>query len=269
MLPVQSASASTKSVPLTTVVASDDPMIDGTLVSATGVNLTVPLDTVTTRQDSSDGAYGYTWRVALPIVCTGAKLLNIRVATNTTAQNEEVTGGILLALYSGNDLAANNQYIVNHGEDGLSWMPALFGFNTYVIDRGLGDGVNTFPAGLGYAGPIDGTWDISGYNSGDPLGIYVQQWIAGTTVAQTTIQSITLTYDDTDCATSSGADNLSSNNGSNNSGSLASIETTVDTSQLADTGTNINVVQIVAGVVILTVVAVTFRRKQMHYHRGS
>lgn len=255
VLPAQRASAAIQSVPLTTVPALDDPAINGSTMSSLGVQMVSPLNVTTTQQDTGGGApRGYTWRLTFPSVCNGADLQNIRIVTNTTAQNEAPLGGAFLGIYGGNDLAFRSGYTVNVGEDSNTWAPVLFGLPSPLIDRGLGDGNTTFPANAGYSGALDGTWDISNYVTGEPLGIYIQQWVGGTTEEQTTIQSVVLTYDDSGCTTLSNANNSNNN----------SVVTTEAGPRLANTGSDFSTVRIAAGIIIVITLAITWRRKAAH-----
>jgi len=172
-------------------------------------------DTTTQINDASlmdNSPRGYTWRLEIPELCSGAELLSLRIVTETTAEDEEPTTGVILTPYRVNNLTMFDEYIINggNGEDTNTWVPALFAEDSPAIDRGASGsfGPNpTFPADLGMNGTLDGTWDISGYPADQGLGVYVQHWMAGdTATAQTTIQSATLTYDDSGCSLTNSRD---------------------------------------------------------------
>lgn len=245
VLPPHQVSAAVKTASLSTVPTSDDPIISGGVsVSSTGVDLVSPLDEKSTRQDTGMGRpYGYTWRISLPQLCSGAKLQKVRVVTDTVAQNEEPGGGILLGLYDSNGMIDN--YTIHEGEDMNTW---YLGFDAPVVDRGLSDGT-IFPADLGYSGQLDATWDISDHVAGEQLGIYIQQWLIGDTQAQTTIQSVELTYDDSGCAATASADGV--NSGRNND-----IEEAAP--KLVATGVNLNTMRLLAATILLAVCSVTY-----------
>ncbi|MBP9738505.1 LPXTG cell wall anchor domain-containing protein [Candidatus Saccharibacteria bacterium] len=209
------AYAATQTVVVPTQAVSDDPHINSDvlspMVSAMGVNLQAPLNNTTTPLDDASlmpAPSGYTWRLVVPEMCEGAQLESLRIVTSTLAVDEEPTTGLFLGLYGSNNLTMLSSYSVNsgNGEDGNSWVPSLFSTDAPVIDRGTTGSfgpATTFPANLGMAGTLDGTWDISGYTPGEPLGVYIQHWLSGDlTTAQTTIESVTLTYDDAGCASS-------------------------------------------------------------------
>ncbi len=220
--------------------------------SESGVILEDPLDDRTTNVDvrGVESPHGYGWRVSFPELCSGAQLQSIRLVSNTEAQDEEAIGGIFLAAYRTDNLVLLSDYSINIGEDGSTWLQAVTGQpDVPVVDRGLGDGVNTFPAGLGYAGVLDAVWDISDYDQ-DSLGIYIQQWIGGNTSAQTTIQSVDLTYDDANCVST--ASQASASDTSND---------TTNSAQLAATGTNTDSINLIATTLLITS-ATTFVMKR-------
>ncbi len=200
--------AASQTIQLNTTIANDDPYITagGIRATDTGVELKEPLNTTTTQSDSLDsnntpGPWVYTWHITMPTLCNGAQIQSMRLITDTQTQNETPLSGLFLALYGGSDsLVFRSNYTINDGkgEDLDTWWAAPFA--TPAIDRGIGDN-GEFPAALGLAGQLDATWDLSTYIPGDTLGIYVQHWFNGsTTIAQTTIQSVQLTYDDANCS---------------------------------------------------------------------
>ena len=143
-----------------------------------------------------------------------------------------------------------NNYSINVGEDGNTWAPTAFGQATIpFVDRGIGDGVNTFPASLGFDGRIDAVWDITGYEQND-VGIYIQQIVDNSVTAQTTIESIDLTYDDTNCVRA--ASQASASDTSND---------TTNSAQLAATGTNTDSINLIATTLLITS-ATTFVMKR-------
>lgn len=187
VMPAKTLYAAAQTVAVPTQIASDDPHFNSDISSptaaGTGVSLQLPLNSTTTPLDDasvmSGMPNGYTWRLAVPELCSGAQLTSLRIVTNTTAVDEEPTSGLLLGLYSSNNLTMLGSYSINggNGEDGQTWIPALFGTDAFGIDRGTNGsfGPNlTFPANLGMAGTLDGTWDISGITPGEPIGIYIQ-----------------------------------------------------------------------------------------------
>jgi len=202
------AHAASQTIQLNTTIANDDPFITAgdIRVTDTGVELKEPFNTTNTQSDSLDsnntsGPWGYTWHITMPTLCSGAQIQSMRLITDTQTQNETPLSGVFLALYGGSDnLVFRSNYTINNGkgEDLDTWFPAPFA--TPAIDRGIGDN-GEFPAALGLAGQLDATWDLSAYTAGDTLGIYLQHWFNGsTTIAQTTIQSVQLTYDDANCS---------------------------------------------------------------------
>ncbi len=206
IVPISRASASTKTVELSTTPALDDPIYDGgTKVSDVGVAITAPLNSTTTPIDSEATAHspkGYTWRVTIPDLCDGAQITGLRVKTNSHAENESPNSGVFFLAYDVGTNRIFSHYSVNDGkgEDTNSWMPTLTGIVAPSIDRGTGDGTTYFPASLGANGPLDATWDLSSTVVGNQLGIYVQHWITSNTATiQTTIQSVELSYDDSNC----------------------------------------------------------------------
>lgn len=218
-LPVD-VNAASKTIELSTTIASDDPYVNtaGQKVSELGVDLVTPLSLVTTRIDSVDvneteSPWGYTWQLNMPELCEGTSFESIRLVTESETENESPLSGIFLSLYGGSAvLAFRDDYTVNNGNGSdLDWFPVPYA--TPAIERGIGDGETYFPDSLGFDGTLDATWDISDYNSGDVLGIYVQHWIAdsSTTIAQTTIESVTLTYEDSGCAEAGNTSTLTTN----------------------------------------------------------
>ena len=206
IVPISRASASTKTVKLSTTPALDDPTFDGTTkVSDVGVAITAPLNGTTTLVDSMttvNSPKAYTWRVTIPDLCDGAQITGLRVKTNSHAENESPLSGVFLLTYDVGTNRMFSHYSVNDGkgEDSNSWVPALTGFATPSIDRGTGDGTTHFPASLGANGPLDGTWDLSSSTVGNQVGIFVEHWITSNTATiQTTIQSVELSYDDSNC----------------------------------------------------------------------
>lgn len=199
-------SAAPQSLPITlSPTLDDDPHInnstDAPTLSMSGVELQTPLNATTTNNDDAatmENVYGYTWRVVMPDICEGAQITGIRIATNTSASTESSVSGILLAVYGTQDFTVYDQYTITEGEDGQNWLPPLYSMSTPVVTRGIGDDTY-FPANLGVAGALDATWDITGYTPGDPLGVYIQHWLGGTTVAQTAIETAELLYDDAGC----------------------------------------------------------------------
>ncbi len=208
-LPVPQAHAATKTVELSTTPASDDPIFDGdTAATEAGVTIEAPLnDTMTPVDDEASAASpnGYTWHAPIPELCVGSTITGVRVKTNSAVEDEAPISGIFLATYDVSTLNIFDQYSINDnkGEDLQLWWPGQFA--APAVDRGIGDGQSLFPASLGFNGPLDATWDLSGNNPSDGIGIYIQHWINGinqgsTTTAQTTIQSVTLSYDDSGCS---------------------------------------------------------------------
>ncbi|MBP6880355.1 LPXTG cell wall anchor domain-containing protein [Candidatus Saccharibacteria bacterium] len=255
-------SAATQTLQLNTTTANDDIHIadeSSQLVSELGVVITDPSNNIATNLDdrsSAEPPAGYSWRADLSSLCTGAQIQNIRLTTNTIAQNEAAVGGVFLGLYNTNDLVLLNNYTIATGEDGNTWLPVAFGQSSFAtVDRGLGDGVNFFPASLGYAGRLDATWDITGYNQ-DDIGIYIQQWIGGqTTTAQTTIETAELTYDDAGCASQASASQTTSSAPEGNAPTSA---------QLPATGSNIAHLYLAsAGLAFLSIVFIAFSKKRL------
>ena len=249
-------SAASKTVPLDTAAASEDIYTgaDESSPKATdfGVNLATPLDSKTTRLDDGDvsGVSGYNWRANFPKLCSGAQLQSIHLVTDSSAQNETGLSGIFLAVYRTDNLVPINNYSINVGEDGNTWAPTAFGQATIpFVYRGIGDGVNTFPASLGFDGRIDAVWDITGYEQND-VGIYIQQIVDNSVTAQTTIESIDLTYDDTNCVRA--ASQASASDTSND---------TTNSAQLAATGTNTDSINLIATTLLITS-ATTFVMKR-------
>lgn len=206
IVPISRASASTKTVKLSTTPALDDPTFDGTTkVSDVGVAITAPLNGTTTLVDSMttvNSPKAYTWRVTIPDLCDGAQITGLRVKTNSHAENESPLSGVFLLTYDVGTNRMFSHYSVNDGkgEDTNSWMSSLVSFATPSIDRGTGDGTTHFPASLGANGPLDGTWDLSSSTVGNQVGIFVEHWITSNTATiQTTIQSVELSYDDSNC----------------------------------------------------------------------
>lgn len=208
-----SGSAATQSVVVPTTAASDNPHINNDITSpdirSTGVMTpgsntaaSTPLDDASSMGGSPNG---YTWRFDLSGICSGAQLQTLRVVTSTiTDTTPEPTSGVFLGVYGSEDLTMLNTYTINGGlgEDSNTWVQSLFSFEAAVIDRGTSGTVGpttTFPADAGLAGQLDATWSLTGLDSGDTLGLYVQHWLAGNTTAQTAIQSVELTYDDAGC----------------------------------------------------------------------
>lgn len=209
VMPANTIQAAPQSVQLETVIASDDPSISGVLASDTGVVLSTPFSNIATQVDAAQSMpWGYTWRLSIPALCEGAVIQSIQLVTNTETEDEEgaegdgMWNGIFLALYStDSSIGFMDGYTITEGEDLNSWTPALYGIPTPAIDRGIADGP-LFPADLGVAGGLDATWNVSGYDFSEPIGVYIQQMVSGTTTTQTTIESVMLTYDDAGCATS-------------------------------------------------------------------
>lgn len=215
LMPVQAAYASQQIVTVPTQSASDDPQVveNGVVLGSfgdLGVNLQPPLNDTTTPLDDASlmtpAPNGYTWRFTLPELCNNAELISLRIVTDTVATDEEPVTGVLMGIYGSDDLALFDSFDINNGngEDGSTWLDALFGTSLPVVDRGAAGTwitVPTFPGDLGMDGTLDANWDISGQDVNEPLGIYIQHWLAGdTATAQTTIQSAQLTYDDEQCS---------------------------------------------------------------------
>lgn len=264
MAPARIAHAATKVVIVPTQAASDDPHLNSNPSSPTlgtmGVELQSPLnDTTTQISDASlmdNSPHAYTWRLDIPELCSGAELLSLRITTQTVAEDEEPTTGVFLNPYRVNNLTMFDGSTINggNGEDANTWVPALFATDSPAIDRGTSGSFGpytTFPADLGMNGTLDGTWDISGYPADQGLGVYVQHWLAGdTATAQTTIQSATLTYDDSGCSltNSGGADSNSDS----------------EKAELASTGENTSVIAALSLLLVisgLSVVTYNCRRQ--------
>ncbi len=203
VIPIPKANAATKTVELSTTPASDDPyaVLGAPNVSGTGVDLIIPPSATTTQLDDastmSGTPTGYTWRVTMPELCDGAQIQSVRVVMDVEAAAETGYSGVISAIYSGSDdMFFRDNYTINEGEDVQAWSPAPW--PAYAIDRGIEDD-GFFPANLGVDGTLDATWDLVDYNPSDTLGIFIQHWLTGTTTAQTTIQSVTLSYDDSEC----------------------------------------------------------------------
>lgn len=249
VLPASVVHAATQTVSLTTTAASDDPHINGDVgsptVSSLGVNVQNPLNNTTTPLDDASvmvNPHGYTWRLSVPNLCSGAELLSLRLISQTSAENEESTSGLFLVPYRTSNLTMLDSYTINggNGEDSNTWVPAIFGYSAPGIDRGTGGVIGpftTFPANAGMQGTLDGTWNISGHPVNEPIGVYVQHWMEGdTTTAQTTIESATLTYDDSGC----------------NSASTTANSTNSDAEdELAGTGVSAYAVTVLAGALVL------------------
>lgn len=209
VMPANTIQAAPQSVQLETVIASDDPLVSSSFTASDlNVSLSTPINTTTTQLDvASSSPWGYTWRLSIPTLCEGAAIQSIRIATNTETEDEEGAAsdqfnGIFLALYStDSSIGFMDGYTISEGEDLNLWGPAVFGIPAPAIDRGIAIGP-LFPADLGVAGDLDATWDVSGYDFSEPIGVYIQQMVSGTTTTQTIIESVTLTYDDAGCATS-------------------------------------------------------------------
>jgi hypothetical protein len=210
LIPAPNANAASKTLELSTSISSDDPYVNisGQKVSELDVDLSTPLDVTKTQIDSvedneTSGPWGYTWHINMPDMCEGTQFQSIRLITDSETQNESPLSGIFLALYGGSldELEFRDDYTVNNGYGAdLDWFPVPY--PTPAVERGIGDGENYFPSSLGFDGVLDVSWDITDYILGNTLGIYVQHWIAdgSTTIAQTTIESVTLTYDDSACS---------------------------------------------------------------------
>lgn len=212
ILPPASVFAAEQTITVPTIVAADDPIVPNPLgdmpASSAGVNLKAPLnDTATQVDDAVTMAglpTGYTWRVAVPTtLCEGAQVTGLRIRTNTAADVDDAGSGVIMASYSVASMAINTSYSVNNGlgEDLNTWMPALSGAPSPAIDRGSEMGGMMWPADLGLAGQLDGTWDISGAQPGDQFGIFIEHLFFGaaTEGVQTTIESAQIIYDDAGC----------------------------------------------------------------------
>ena len=226
VLPSASVFAAEQTITIPTVAAADDPMVPSpsgdALASTVGVNLKAPLNDAATQVDSAAAMgglpTGYTWRVTVPAtLCEGAQIKSLRVRTNTTADVDDAGSGVVVATYPIASGVINTNYGVNGGlgEDMNTWMPALSGAPTPAIDRGSEAGGMFWPANLGLAGQLDGTWDISGAQPGDQFGIFVEHLFFGaaTEGVQTTIESAQIIYDDANCAIA--VDTTPDNEGSN------------------------------------------------------
>ena len=211
-IPVVRAQSQSAELPLT--VSSDDPHINSDVNSSTitGLGVATPGgNTVsgTPRDDASliTGPNAYTWRVDLSGICTGAQLKSLKIVTQSDTTDEEPTSGIFLGVYGTSNLTMFDSYSINGGmgEDSNPWISPMFGTPGPVVDRGKTGTTGpftTFPADLGMEGELNATWDLTNVNRQEPLGIYIQHWLSGDlTTAQTTIESITLSYDDAGCAT--------------------------------------------------------------------
>lgn len=180
------------------------PLVQSLGVAMPGGNTTnsTPLDDASVMGNQPNA---YTWRLNLSGICSGAQLQSLRIITQTSATNEEPTSGLFLGVYGSNDLTMLDSYSINSGlgDDSDPWISPMFGFSSPTIDRGTSGTTGpytTFPANLGMNGTLDATWDLTGLNTQDPIGIFIQHWLSsGTTTAQTTIQSATVTYDDAAC----------------------------------------------------------------------
>ncbi len=210
--PVQAAS---QSITVNPFAASDDPLTrlnDNSVVPASsqGLQLLPPLNDASTDFSSYTGGApdGFTFRVTIPPLCEGAMITGLRIRTDTTADNSGPGGGILLGAYRGSDLTVIEDYIINngYGEDANTWLQALSGNPAPIISRGNELGSIIYPADLGIEGMLDGTWDISGAQPGDQIGILIEHlfFAAGTDTVQTIISAVDIIYDDAGCLASGG-----------------------------------------------------------------
>jgi LPXTG-motif cell wall-anchored protein len=135
------------------------------------------------------------------------------------------------------DLMLVNNYQINNGlgEDGNTWIPALSGTPTPIVDRGNAGGP-LYPANLGIVGQLDATWAITDFSSSG-YGIIMQHWAQPVTEMTTQIQSVELLYDDAGCTTATATQATSSDS--------------PNVSTLALTGENKGTFLIIGAVVVL------------------
>ncbi|MCA9331186.1 hypothetical protein KC957_03985 [Candidatus Saccharibacteria bacterium] len=138
--------------------------------------------------------YVYAWDVDLTQPpCTNAQLTGLHIIADTVADTEGDPDGVTLAVMTDDGGGATPL---------LTYSPPVSG-----QDSGTGIGrLNTSTPNpptildLGIAGPLETTWDLTGYDTNDPLSIVVSHDAQdGTVGEQTTLSTVELTYDDANC----------------------------------------------------------------------